>query len=388
MTSWIAVAGAFVVSLDSMLNIAFPAIAKAFVLPPDAMRWLIICYVFTYALVSFAGGALADRIGHARVFATGLALSALAFGLAASAPAFGWLLGARVLQGVGGGMIYGTAPAIMTLAVAPAARGRALGFLNAAIGVALALGPIVAGALVESSGWRAVFAARLPVALLVLAWAWRALPRVAVAPAYRRIAIDDLARLPVLHACALSFLASAGIFAIWLLAPFYLVQQRGYDAFAGGLLFMLTPLGTAVAAPLAGRLADRVGPRLPSVLGLAMEAGGLLLLSGATQATRITAVAAALFGSGFGLGLFQVPNMTSVMGAFPAGQQGAAGGLAFMARTLGVVTGVATLSQVFASLRGSGFEAGFAAAFVVAGAAVAVAAVTACVPTAPGIAKV
>jgi MFS family permease len=388
MTPWIAAAGAFVVSLDSMLNIAFPAIARAFVLPPEAMRWLIICYVFTYALVSFAGGALADRVGHARVFATGLALSALAFGLAASAPAFGWLLGARVLQGVGGGMIYGTAPAIMTLAVAPAARGRALGFLYAAIGVALAVGPIAAGALVESSGWRAVFGARLPVALLVLAWAWRALPRVTVAPAYRRIAVDDLARLPVLHACVLSFLASAGIFAIWLLAPFYLVEQRGYDAFAGGLLFMLTPLGTAVAAPLGGRLADRLGPRLPSVLGLAMEAGGLLLLSGATQATQIAVVAAALFGSGFGLGLFQVPNTTAVMGAFPAGQQGAAGGLAFMARTLGVVTGVATLSQVFASLRGSGFEAGFAAAFVVAGAAVAVAAVTACIPTAPGIAKV
>ena len=387
MTPWIAAAGAFVVSLDSMLNIAFPAIAAAFVLPPDAMRWLIICYVFTYAVVSFAGGALADRIGHARVFSTGLALSALAFGLAASAPAFGWLLGARILQGVGGGMIYGTAPAIMTLAVGPAARGRALGFLNGAISVALAIGPIVAGALVESSGWRAVFGARLPVALLVLAWAWRALPRVAVAPAYRRIAVDDLARWPVLHACALSFLASAGIFAIWLLAPFYLVQQRGYDALVGGLLFMLTPLGTAAAAPLACRLADRLGPRLPTVLGLAMEAGGLLLLSGAARATPAAAVAAALFASGFGLGLFQVPNMTSVMGAFPAGQQGAAGGLAFMARTLGVVAGVTTLSQVFASLRGSGFEAGFTAAFIVAGAAVTVAAVAACVPITPGAAK-
>ncbi len=109
-----------------------------------------------------------------------------------------------------------------------------------------------------------------------------------------------------------------------------------------------------------------------------MEAGGLLLLSGVARGTPAVAVAAGLFVSGFGLGLFQVPNMTAVMGAFPAGQQGAAGGLAFMARTLGVVTGVATLSQVFASLRESGFEAGFAAAFVGAGAAVAVAAAAAC----------
>ena len=378
MTRWIAAAGAFVVSLDSMVNIAFPAIATAFVLPPDAMRWVVLCYVFTYSLVSFAGGALADRIGHARVFSTGLALSALAFVLAASAPAFGWLLGARVLQGVGGGMIYGTAPGIMTLAAGPSARGRALAHLNAAIGLAFAIGPIAAGALVESAGWRAAFGARLPVALAVLAWAWRALPRSAVATVHRTIDVGDLARLPVLHACALAFLANAGIFAIWLLAPFYLVQQRGHNALVGGLLFMLTPLGTTVAAPLAGRLADRLGPRLPSVLGLAMEAGGLLLLSGAARGTPAVAVAAGLFVSGFGLGLFQVPNMTAVMGAFPAGQQGAAGGLAFMARTLGVVTGVATLSQVFASLRESGFEAGFAAAFVVAGAAVAVAAAAAC----------
>jgi MFS family permease len=381
-TRWIAAAGGFVASLDSMVNIAFPAIAIAFVMPAEAMRWVIMCYVFTYALVSFIGGALADRIGHGRVFSAGLVLTALAFVLAAGAPTFGWLLGARVLQGIGAGMIYGTAPGITTLAAAPSARARSLGFLNAVIGVAFTVGPILSGALVAASGWRAVFGARLPVALAALVWAWRGLPRITATPAYRTIVIDDLARLPVLYACALAFLANAGIFAVWLLAPFYLVRHRGYDAVASGLLFMLTPLGTTVAALLAGRVADRLGPRLPSVLGLAMEAGGLLALSGATRATSVMLVAAALFGSGFGLGLFQVPNMSTVMAAFPVGQQGAAGGLAFMARTLGVVAGVATLSEVFASRRASGFEAGFAAAFLVAGAAVAVAAAGACAPAA------
>jgi len=368
----------FVVSLDSMLNIAFPAIATAFALPADAMRWLIMCYVLVYSVVSFAGGALADRIGHAIVFSTGIAVTGAAFVLAASAPGFGWLLSARVLQGVGGGMIYGTAPGIITLAAAPSARGRALGFLNAAIGVAFAIGPIAAGALIESFGWRAVFAARVPVALIALLWAWCALPRVAPAAAHRGVNVADLARPSVLHPCALAFLANAGIFAVWLLAPFYLVQERGYDAIVGGIFFMLTPLGTGVAAPLAGRLVDRLGTRLPSVIGLGLEAAGLLLLSTATRTTPAAVVAGGLFAAGVGVGVFQVPNMASVMTRFPAGQQGAAGGLSFMARTLGVVSGVAALSQVFASLRARGFETAFTAAFVVAGVAVAIAAALAC----------
>src|SRR5262249_35020254 len=102
----------------------------------------------------------------------------------------------------------------------------------------------------------------------------------------------------------------------------------------------------------------------------------------ATRTTPVAAVAAALFASGFGVGLFQVPNMSTVMGAFPAGQQGAAGGLAFMARTLGIVTRVGPPSQSFSPLRNSGFEVAFTTAFVVAGAAVLAATAAACIPLA------
>ncbi|MBI1736696.1 MAG: MFS transporter [Candidatus Rokubacteria bacterium] len=376
MTRWIAGAGAFVMSLDSMVNVAFPAMAGAFDRPPEAMRWIIIPYVFSYSLVSFFGGAVADRIGHARVFRAGLAGSAVAFGLAAAAPAFEWLVAARILQGLAGGLVYGTAPGIITLAAPPAERGRALGFLNACIGFAFALGPVVAGALVGAFGWPAVFAVRVPAALAVLAWAALALPAARAVAGARTVRPADILRGRVVVPAALAFLANAGIFAIWLLAPFYLVGVRGLGALAAGTMFMMTPLGTTVAAPVAGRIVDRVGARWPVAVGLALETVGLAVLSGAREETPIAVVAVALFSAGFGLGLFQVPNMTLVMAQFPAGQQGAAGGLSFMARTLGVVAGVGALSAIFAARRPvAGFDSAFATAFVVAAGIVAVACV-------------
>jgi MFS family permease len=384
MIRWLAAGGAFVVSLDSIMNVAFPAIAAAFAVPPERVRWIIICYVGTYALTSFVGGALADRVGHGRVFRAGLALSAVAYVVAGFAPTFGWLLVGRVLQGLGGGCVYGSAPGIVTLAASPAERGRALGFLGAGIGLGLSAGPLAAGVLVEALGWRSIFHVRVPLALLALAAALAALPAASGPRAPRLVAASALVRAPVLIAGALAFLANAAIFAIWLLAPFYLVVARGLDAAAAGVLFTLTPLGTALAAPLAGRLADRIGARAPIAAGLALEALGLALLSRADAVTPVALLAVALFAAGFGLGLFQVPNMAVVMTAFPAAQQGAAGGLAFLARTLGTVAGVAALAQLFGVRRLTiGLGAAAAEAFLVAAITVAVAAVIAAV-TRPG----
>jgi MFS family permease len=271
MIRWATAAGAFVISLDSTMNIAFPAIVAEFAVAPERVRWVIVAYVLVYAVTSLAGGALGDRIGHGRVFRAGLALSVAAFVMGGLAPTFGWLLAARVVQGLGGGGVYGTSPGLVTLGVPAARRGRALGFLGAAMGLGLSVGPVIAGVLVDLFGWRAVFHFRLPLAVAVLAWAWAAMP------------------------------ASS----IWL-------------------------------------------------------------------------VAVALFAAGFGLGVFQVPNMAVTMAAFPVAHQGAAGGAAFLARTLGVVAGVLGLAQLFAMRRlVVGLAAAAAEAFVAAALAVALAALLA-----------
>jgi MFS family permease len=372
MSRWVAAAGALVVSLDSMMNIAFPAIAKAFSVPPERVRWVIICYVLTYAITSFVGGAAADRVGHVAVFRVGLALSVVAFVMGGVAPSFDWLLVARVVQGFAGGLIYGTAPALATAGAPPQARGRRLGFLSAAMGLGL-LGSLPAGALVEAFGWRAVYHVRVPAALAVLVWA----AATGAEPGERArtpVGLGDVAPGPVLRAGALSFVARGAIFAIWLLAPFYLVETRGLGAFVGGIFFMLTPLGTTVAAPLSGRLADRVGAATPAVAGLALEAVGLAALGFVDGTTPLAAIALALFVAGFGLGFFEVPNMAAIMGAFPSSRQGAAGGFSFLARTLGVVAGVAVTGQIVAARSAAvGFLGAFAESLLVAAVAVAAA---------------
>jgi len=143
-------------------------------------------------------------------------------------------------------------------------------------------------------------------------------------------------------------------------------------------MFTLTPLGMALGAPLAARLAERLGTRLTVVAGLLVEALGLAALGTAGATTPFTAVAAELFAAGLGLGVFVVPNMAALMEEFKPHQQGAAGGFAFLARTLGIVAGVLTWAQIFELARGAlGFDVAFERALLTAGATVLVAVVLA-----------
>jgi MFS family permease len=375
MTRSIAGAGAFVVSLDSLVNIALPAMAVGLGVAAGDVRWVIVGYVATYALVSFAGGALGDRLGHGRVFVIGTAVSAGAFVLAATASAYGWLLVARIVQGLGAGLVYGTSPALVTAADGAGGRGHALGFLNGAISLAFTLGPLTAGHLVDIVGWRAVFWIRVPLALGLLAWAAVGLGRAPRRRPVHAIRARDVLRGPVVGLGALAFLANGAIFAVWYLTPFDLVERRGVSAHVGGAFLMLTPLGMTIGAPIAGRLTDRVGPWPPMAASLALEVGGLAALAAWGAALGPAGFGLALFVAGLGFGVFQVPAMAAMMAKFPAGQQGAAGGLAFLARTLGIVTSVAVFGSVFVAVAArAGRDAALAAVYATAAVEVGVAA--------------
>ena len=380
----LAALGVFAVSLDSAINIALPAMAAAFGVGPATIRWIIICYVLTYALTAFIAGIVADRLGPAPVFTAGLGMSCVAFAAYALAGSFGGVLLLRVLQGVGGGLVYGTAPALVTLWLPRERHGRGLGLMSLGLGAGMAIGPLLGGVLVERLGWLWVFLARAPLmgALALLAGATPGAPRWRGAIT-RIIAPRDLLRAPVLNAAALAFLSNYAQFAVWLLGPFLLVGVLGLSPITGGVLFTLMPLGTALTAPAGGWATDRIGPRWPLIAGLLIEMAGLWIISRFDVADPLALVALGLALVGLGAGIFQVPNLADMMAAFPAAQQGAAGGLAFLSRTLGSAAGVQGAAMLFESRGGGvGFAEAFHSAFAAAAAACGVAALLALIPLA------
>ena len=382
----LAALGALLMSLDSAINIALPAMASAFGVAPAAIRWVIICYVLTYALTAFAAGLLADRLGPGPVFTAGLWLTGLVFVAYPLVHSYGAVLLLRVLQGLGGGLVYGTAPALVTLSLPSARHGRGLGTMSLGLGVGLGVGPMLGGALLDAFGWSAAFVFRAPLFLGLAVLAQTRLGALGGAPRVaRRVALADLLRLPVLRAALLAFLSNHAQFAVWLLVPFFLVGPLGLSPIAGGFVFTLTPLGAALAAPLGGVATDRAGARGPLVVGLVVELAGLVAIALMTETTPLLRVGAGMALVGLGMGLFQVPNLAQMMAAFPAAQQGAAGGLAFLGRTLGSAVGVQVTAALFdARLGREGFLPAFHAAFYAAAAVCALAVALALLPVSSG----
>ena len=338
--------GAFLCSLDSALNVAFPAISAAFGVTPGRVALLIVFYHVPIGVLTVIGGLLGDRFGHRRVFACGVWTCALAFPLCGLAPDFNFLLVARAVQGVGTGLVYGTVPALVTLALAPARRAPGLGMLNVAAGAGLAVAPLIAGVLVDAFGWRSVFLFRVPLALAAGVVSLLPLP----APRREAPAPVDAPTLSLrLALCnALAIAATAASFSTYIFVPYYLVDVVGYPASLAGVAFMSVPLSMSLGGLAGGWLTVRFAPRYLVVAGLAMETVGLFAITTLDGASSLLVIVTALGSSGLGLGLFQVPNMALVMAALPDKSQGLAGGMVSAMRTLGILTTAAAAPWFFA----------------------------------------
>jgi MFS family permease len=340
--------GALLCSLDSALNVAFPAISADLGVSPRRIALVIVFYHVPIGILTVLGGVLGDRFGHRRVFACGVWTCALAFPLCGLAPDYGWLLAARVVQGAGTGMVYGTAPALVTLGLAPGRRGVGLGVLNFAAGTGLALAPLIAGVLVDAFGWRSVFLFRVPIAVVVGVVALLPLP--GMIRAERASSVAPSVSLPLIVGNVIAVAANAASFPIFIFVPYYLVDVVRESATVAGIIFMTVPLSTSLGGLSGGWLTRRFEPRHLVIAGLVIETVGLSAITSLRDGSAIPFTVVAFVLTGFGLGFFQTPNMTLVMAALPDRNQGLAGGMISAMRTIGVLT-ASTVSPWFFAFR-------------------------------------
>jgi EmrB/QacA subfamily drug resistance transporter len=395
--------------LDTSVNIAFPAITNAFGIAVPTIQWVVICYVLTYASLLLGCGRLSDIVGHKRVFVWGLCWSAVSLTLCGLAPTFGWFLFFRSLQGIGTALVLSCGPALATLSFAAGKRGRILGLYTMLVACASTLGPLLGGVLVQRWGWPAVFVFRVPIALVAAVLVAVVVRQpVAIKPGQRfdlagaltltlslsglllalnrgnhfgwlspsTLGLGGMACLclaffvwwerrydePVIDvslfrypAFAMANIAHVLIhvanFIIFLLVPYYLLNAYRASVTAGGLLLALSPLGVMLASPLGGWLLSRTTAYRLSVLGSMLVLGGLLGVSQWQADVTRGWITGTLLVQGIGLGLFQVAIMDFVMGTIPRHQQGVAGSLTMVTRTIGVVAGATGGALLFELLR-------------------------------------
>ncbi|HEU5421030.1 MAG TPA: MFS transporter [Streptosporangiaceae bacterium] len=396
---------AFVVVMDiSIVNVALPAIRHDLHAPESGLQWTIDAYTLVLASFLVLAGSTADRLGRRRVFQAGLAVFGLGSLLCGLAPGIGWLIAARALQAAGGTMLNPVAMAIVaTTFPEPAERARAIGTFASMTGLALALGPILGGVLVDTLGWHAVFWVNVPVVAAAFACAGWFVPESRAARPRRPDPVGQLlviamlaslvyaiiesrrlgwtspAMLGLLAVTVLSALGIAGyerrrtdplldlrlfrsvsfssaiVMALWALCGFgaflfvttqYLQNGRGMTALVAGLC--LLPVGSLVVvlSPVTGRLVGTRGPRLPLMIaGAALALGGVASLW-LGPATPLPAVLAVYLLFGIFLGTVNPPITSTAVAGMPRSMAGVAASLASAGRQAGTTLGVAIAGAI------------------------------------------
>jgi EmrB/QacA subfamily drug resistance transporter len=394
--------GVFMATLDgSIVNVALPSIRGAFGAPITQVELVVSAYLLVTSAGLLAAGRLGDVLGRRRVYVGGLLLFTLGSGLCGFAWSLPVLVGARAVQALGATAMMSMGAAIVTSIFPSDRRGRALGAVSSVVAAGLTAGAPVGAAILSFFGWKAVFLVNLPVGVAGAIWASRVLPgdvpargasfdragalgfgtalaaaigALEVAPhsvpwALALLAISAVAALALwrvergaaaplvdpelfrdrtvslgLLAATLSY---AALFHQTLLSPFFLSEVKGFGAAGLGAVLTVVPIALMVSSPIAGWFSDRFGPRLPQVVGGAMLATGLVSLSLADASSSLTSIVARLALEGAGMGFFQPPNNSAVMGALPPAKLGSGGGLLATSRHVGMVLGVASGGALF-----------------------------------------
>jgi EmrB/QacA subfamily drug resistance transporter len=414
----VAAVAAFMVNLDNLVvTTALPQIRLRLHAGISGLEWVVNGYTLTFAVFLLTGAALGDRFGRRRVFGVGLAVFTLASAAAALAPSANVLIGARAVQGLGGAIVLPLSLTLLSSVAPPERRGAILGLWGAVGGLAVAVGPLIGGAITEGASWQWIFWLNVPIGLAVLPLLRRVPesfgsrqpldgPGVVLGSAGLFGLVYALVRsnrfgwtsakvsLPLLAGAALllafvawerrtahpmlplrlfrsrtftatniaALLFSFGMFgSIFLLAQFLQTVQH-FSPFDAGLRTLPWTAMPMLVAPIAGPLSDRIGSRPLMAAGLAMQATGLLWLAlvlGPTVSFATLVLPFVL--CGVGMSLFFVPVASAVLGSVAPTDEGLASGANNAIRELGGVLGIAVLASVFAGHGGYATAASFVA---------------------------
>ena len=388
--------------MGSSINIALPSIAKEFAMDAVLLSWVATSYLLATAVFLVPFGRIADIHGRKRIFTYGISIYTVSSILSAISTSAVMLISFRILQGIGGAMIFGTGVAILTSVFPVGERGRALGINVAAVYLGLSLGPLFGGFLTEHFGWRSIFLLNVPLGLIILAaifwklkgeWAeargekfdlsgsiiygialvaimyglsllpamsgvWAIIIGILGILAFIRWEMKVAS--PVLPmnlfknnaVFAFSNLAAlinySATFAVAFLLSLYLQYTKGLSPQNAGLVLVSMPAMQAILSPLAGRLSDRIEPRIIASIGMGLTTTGLVLLTFLNQNTAIEFILISLIILGFGFALFSSPNTNAIMSSVEKRSYGTASATLATMRTVGMTLSMGIAMLIFA----------------------------------------
>jgi EmrB/QacA subfamily drug resistance transporter len=408
----------FMIMLDNtVVNVALPSIQRDLNASISGLEWTINGYTLSFAVLLATGGRLGDIFGRRRMFMLGVIIFALSSATAGLAQSPTDLVASRVVQGVGAALMMPATLSIVTHAFPPQERGKAMGTWAGVSGLALAVGPVVGGLLTEHVSWRAIFYLNIPVAIgavlaalfavresrdttvgrevdyagvatltasltaLILAlvegnsWGWGsteiiALLAGAVIGLAAFVAIELRVKVPMvefhffsdrnfLGAVVVALIISFAMLGVFFFLALYMQDILHYSPLEAGIRFLPSTLMIVGVAPVAGRLADRYGPRWLIVGGMLLLTGSLYSFTGIAVDSTYLDLLPGFMLLGIGIAMTMSPMTSAAMNAVSVEKAGIASGVLSMFRMLGGSLGVAVTGAIFQGAVGT---ANFAAA--------------------------
>jgi len=392
--------------MGSAINIALPAIGKEFAMDAVLLNWVATSFILAAAMVLVPLGRIADIYGRKRIFTIGIFIYTLSSLLTALSPEAVALILFRVLQGIGSAMMFGTAVAVLISVFPVGERGRVLGINVAAVYIGLSLGPFLGGLLTQYFGWRSIFLINVPLGLLIILLVfWHLKGEWAEARGEKFDFIGSImygitlvlimygfSQLPAMLGGGMILLGVMGLltftlwetrigspvlninlfignplfafsnlaalinysatFAVTFLLSLYLQYIKGLDPQIAGLILVSQPLVMALFSPFAGRLSDRIEPRLVASIGMALTTVGLALFIFIDEKTSLEFIIFSLILLGFGFSLFSSPNTNAVMSSVERRFYGVASGTLGTMRLIGQMLSMGIAMLIFAVYMG------------------------------------